>query len=108
MLLEKTLRAVEQIPVGQVATYGDLAALVGIGPRHVGNVLSRFGSGVTWWRVVNAQGRLPAHVLEQAREHWCREGVAQRSDGTGCALKTCRVDPQDLAQRYAGAVRDLP
>ncbi len=108
LLLEKVLRAVEQIPVGQVATYGDVAALVGIGPRHVGNVLARFGGGVTWWRVVNAQGRLPARVLDQAREHWWREGVAERADGTGCALGTCRVDPADLARRYAGAILDLP
>lgn len=107
LLLEKVLRAVEQVPPGQVATYGDIAELVGIGPRHVGNVLSRFGSGVSWWRVVNAHGRLPIHVLPEARQRWAAEGIQQRDDGTGCALSSCRAEPGELSRRYARAVLDL-
>lgn len=107
LLLEKVLRAVEQIPSGCVATYKDIADLVGIGPRHVGNVLGRYGSTVTWWRVVNGQGRLPDHLLGQARERWTAEGIALRDDQTGCVLKRCRADRGELARRYDRAVRHL-
>ena len=62
---ELVLCAVEQIPPGRVATYGDIAEIVGRGgPRQVGHVLARFGGGVPWWRVVRADGR-PARSLEE-------------------------------------------
>ena len=62
---ELVLTAVEQIPPGQVATYGDIAEMVGRGgPRQVGHVMARFGGGVPWWRVVRADGR-PARSLEK-------------------------------------------
>lgn len=107
LLAEKVLRAVEAIPAGRVATYGDIAELVGIGPRHVGNVLARLGSGVTWWRVVNSQGRLPAHLLGQARGQWRLEGITERADGSGCQLSACRADPGEFARGYSRAIRGL-
>ncbi len=62
---ELVLSLVEQIPPGQVATYGDIAEMVGHGgPRQVGHVMARFGGGVPWWRVVRADGR-PARSLEE-------------------------------------------
>ena len=62
---ELVLSLVEQIPPGQVATYGDIADMVGRGgPRQVGHVMARFGGGVPWWRVVRADGR-PARSLER-------------------------------------------
>jgi methylated-DNA-protein-cysteine methyltransferase related protein len=62
---ELVLSVVEQIPRGQVATYGDIAEMVGRGgPRQVGHVMARFGGGVPWWRVVRADGR-PARSLEK-------------------------------------------
>jgi alkylated DNA nucleotide flippase Atl1 len=61
---ELVLRVVEQIPPGRVATYGDIAEIVGRGgPRQVGHVMALFGGGVPWWRVVRADGR-PARSLE--------------------------------------------
>ncbi len=52
------LSAVETIPVGMVASYGDIAEFVGRGgPRQVGWVMSRHGSAVPWWRVVHSDGR---------------------------------------------------
>lgn len=57
---ELVLSLVEQIPPGQVATYGDIAEMVGRGgPRQVGHVMARFGGGVPWWRVVRAAGSEP-------------------------------------------------
>lgn len=78
---EAVLCAVERIPPGQVASYGDLAEYVGVGgPRLVGRVMSTQGAGVPWWRVVRADGRpargLEATALERLRE----EGVALRGD----------------------------
>ena len=62
---ELVLSAVEQIPPGQVATYKDIAEIVGRGgPRQVGNVMAKFGGQVPWWRVVRADGR-PARSLEE-------------------------------------------
>ena len=66
--------AVRCIPVGKVATYGQIAALVGRrgGARTVGWALRALkrGSGVPWHRVVNAQGRISlpdrAHSLQRA------------------------------------------
>ncbi len=62
--LEAVLDLVAQIPPGRAVTYGSLAEVLrerlGVGgPRQVGSVLSRAGSGVPWWRVVNAAGRPP-------------------------------------------------
>jgi alkylated DNA nucleotide flippase Atl1 len=48
---EEVLEIVDQIPEGKVLTYGDVAELVGSrGARFVGNVMSRYGSDVPWWR----------------------------------------------------------
>ena len=64
--VEAVLSAVEQIPVGQVASYGDLAEYVGSGgPRLVGRVRATQGAGVPWWRVVRADGR-PVRGLEES------------------------------------------
>jgi alkylated DNA nucleotide flippase Atl1 len=62
---EQVLSVVERIPPGQVATYGDIAEIVGRGgPRQVGHVMALLGGGVPWWRVVRADGR-PARNLEK-------------------------------------------
>jgi alkylated DNA nucleotide flippase Atl1 len=62
---ELVLSVVERIPPGQVATYGDIAEIVGRGgPRQVGHVMALLGGGVPWWRVVRADGR-PARNLEK-------------------------------------------
>lgn len=63
--LEAVLDLVETIPSGRVMTYGTIAEVVGDvlgrgGPRQVGHVLAQAGSGVPWWRVVNASGNPPA------------------------------------------------
>ena len=107
-LAERVLRAVELIPPGRVASYGDIAAVVGIGPRHVGNVLAKYGSGVPWWRVTNRLGEIPPSLLEDARRHWEHEIISVREDGRGCHLSRHRVDLEDLALRWEQAVADIP
>lgn len=77
--LEAVLDLVEQVPAGRVVTYGSVAEVLADrlgrgGPRQVGQVMSRAGSDVPWWRVVNASGRLPAHLHHEAIDRLRAEG----------------------------------
>jgi alkylated DNA nucleotide flippase Atl1 len=89
--IEDVLSAVEQIPLGQVASYGDIAELVGRGgPRQVGQVMARHGAAVAWWRVVRADGR-PVRGLEAAAwERLSAEGVPKRGDRVDMAVARVR------------------
>ena len=107
-LVERVLRAIEQIPPGKVVAYGDIATLVGIGPRHVGNVLARWGSSVSWWRVTNRLGELPLPLLDEARHHWADEGISVRPDGGGCNISDHRADLIELAAHWSASIADMP
>ena len=87
-LVEMVLRAVDLIPRGRVAAYGDLGRIVGIGPRQVGAVMSRYGDGVTWWRVTNASGGFAPDLLERARPHWLDEGILVRPSGVAAGSRS--------------------
>ncbi len=106
-LVEQILRAVELVPPGRVATYGDIASVVGIGARHVGNVLARWGHGVPWWRVTNSRGELPPTLMQQARPHWDAEGVPVSPGSGGCRIAECRVNLPALEGDWARSVTDL-
>jgi methylated-DNA-protein-cysteine methyltransferase-like protein len=74
---------VRSIPEGQVASYGEVALDAGFpgAARAVGNLLRRT-SGLPWWRVVTATGRLvPGSESEQA----------QRLRGEGVTVAKGRV-----------------
>ena len=78
---EAVLQVVEQIPPGRVMTYGDIAEYLGRGgPRQVGHALSRDGSTVPWWRVVNASGRLPPGHEQRAAERLRAGGAPLAGD----------------------------
>ena len=94
---ERVYEVVRRIPPGKVATYGQVAALLG-NPglaRAVGSALHRnplgwdfeTGAGVPCHRVVNAAGRLAeAFAFDGAMEQRVRlerEGVETRPDGRG-------------------------
>lgn len=58
---ERIYLLVCQIPPGKVASYGQIAKLVGhCTPRMVGYAMAGlpFGSDVPWQRVINAQGKI--------------------------------------------------
>ncbi len=59
---QRIFAVVCQIPPGKVASYGQIARIVGmgVGARQVGYALAslRSGSDVPWQRVINAQGRI--------------------------------------------------
>ena len=92
--VEAVLTAVEQIPAGQVASYGDIAELVGRGgPRQVGQIMSRYGGAVAWWRVVRADGRPVTGHFEEAMHLLRSEGVALRGDRVN--MVRARIRPAD-------------
>jgi methylated-DNA-protein-cysteine methyltransferase-like protein len=65
---DAALAVVRSLGPGDVATYGEVAAEAGFpgAARAVGNLLRR-SSGLPWWRVVSAGGRLvPGDEQEQA------------------------------------------
>ena len=105
--MERVLRAVEQVPRGRVVSYGDIGALVGVGPRLVGRVMSTYGSNVTWWRVTNSSGDLPTDLMEEVRERWALEGILLKPNGRGCRIAEYRADPEALGRAYEQAVAEL-
>ncbi|HYN67553.1 MAG TPA: MGMT family protein [Ornithinibacter sp.] len=92
---ESILDLVARVPSGRVVTYGDVAGLAGGSALSVGNVMSRFGSGVPWWRVIRAGGLLPpGHEVEAARR-LSEEGVPFRVPAERVDLERCRWRPDD-------------
>lgn len=70
---------ISELGHGDVVTYGEVAAEAGYpgAARAVGRVL-RDSTGLPWWRVVAASGRLvPGNETEHARR-LASEGVATR------------------------------
>ncbi|MBA3724439.1 MAG: MGMT family protein [Candidatus Levybacteria bacterium] len=59
---EKVMQVVRLVPFGNVVSYGQVAAYVGVprGARHVGWILRGIENNVDlpWWRVVNNTGRI--------------------------------------------------
>jgi methylated-DNA-protein-cysteine methyltransferase related protein len=86
---DKVLDLVDRIPPGKVMSYGAIAEYLGRGgPRQVGAVMSHYGGGVPWHRVVAANGRVaPGHEAEALR----------RLHAEGCPLRGVRVDMRSAA-----------
>lgn len=97
---------VKRVPKGKVATYGQIAALIGHPrhSRHVGHALSSMPSSVKipWHRVINSQGRISLRLRhwdsgsdEMQRILLEAEGVS--FDATGrVRLKTFQWQPASL------------
>ncbi|MFP5334457.1 MAG: MGMT family protein [Actinomycetes bacterium] len=87
------LEVVESIPPGRVLSYGDVAELVGEGgPRSVGRVMSRYGGGVPWWRVLRADGTVVPPLVDAAVERYRQEGTPLRADGRRVDMSLARWD----------------
>lgn len=58
----KVIKAVGLIPPGKVASYGQIALLMGAprAARQVGWILRQIGAetNIPWWRVINQKGRI--------------------------------------------------
>ena len=76
---ERIYQVVEQVPRGQVSTYGDIAAIVGGGceARIVGLAMGDLGpraAKVPWQRIINRSGGISTQGYNQ-RELLVAEGV---------------------------------
>ena len=93
---ERVWKLARMIPRGQVATYGQVAALAGIPgrARQVGYALHALpeGSDVPWHRVINARGTISPRADGDAEI--CQQMLLQ-SEGIDCTLSG-----QDLLRRY--------
>jgi methylated-DNA-protein-cysteine methyltransferase related protein len=75
---------VRRIPPGSVATYGQVASLVGRAraARAVGGAMRHCPDDVPWHRVVNAQG-----------------GISRRRHGTGMLTQRIRLEQEGVRLR---------
>ena len=91
---DDVLEVVDQIPAGNVMTYGDIAELLGRGgARGVGSVMARYGSDVPWWRVLRSGGHFPQGLHDEALAHYREEGtplVGGQLDGRRVDLARAR------------------
>ncbi len=97
-LYERIYRLVREIPAGRVATYGQIAKMVGSGPRQVGYAMAALPSrsGVPWHRVINAQGGISPR---KEGDSGARQRTRLRAEG----LRFDRRGRMDLAAtRWAG------
>ena len=80
----RVLEVAEAIPPGRVMSYGDIAEYLGEGgPRQVGRVMSLWGGGVAWWRVVHSDGSLLASHEYEALQNYRAEGTPLRPAADG-------------------------
>ncbi|MDZ7342326.1 MAG: MGMT family protein [candidate division KSB1 bacterium] len=86
---DRIYQVIKQIPRGKVATYGQIARIVGdCSARMVGYALSALheGTDVPWQRVINRQGKISLHpefgAADLQRRLLESEGVS--FDARGC------------------------
>lgn len=85
-IYKKIYETISRIPEGTVATYSQIAELIGVGPRQVGRALAEMPENVKcpWHRVINARGEVSprsgskvAHLMQRRLlEH---EGIVFRN-----------------------------
>lgn len=87
-IYEKMLLVVREIPIGRVATYGQIAWIAGAAsPRMAGDVLAGLpaDTDVPWQRVVNSRGgispRADPMATDRQRKLLMEEGVRFEADG---------------------------
>ncbi|SHI98803.1 Alkylated DNA nucleotide flippase Atl1, participates in nucleotide excision repair, Ada-like DNA-binding domain [Nocardiopsis flavescens] len=90
---DEVLAVVERIPPGLVMSYGDIAEYVGRGgPRQVGAVMSSWGGGVPWWRVVRADGSPASGHEVRALSHYASEATPMRRGTDRVDMRNARWD----------------
>jgi methylated-DNA-protein-cysteine methyltransferase-like protein len=81
-LYTRIYAVVRQIPAGKVATYGQIAEIVGdCTARMVGYAMAASPDDVPWQRVINAQGKVSPRA-----DHWGTEVQRLRLEEEGVAF----------------------
>ncbi|MEE2034192.1 MGMT family protein [Rhodococcus chondri] len=79
--IERVRELVASIPVGRVATYGDIAAAAGLSSaRTVGWIMRTDTADLPWHRVVPASGKPTAHLAHRQLSRLALEGTPLRDD----------------------------
>lgn len=108
LTIERVLRTIEAIPPGRVAAYGQIGAIVGVGPRLVGRIVRDWGGGVPWWRVTAHNGEVAPPLRTRAFAHWDEEGIVRAPSGRGCRMSEHGADLDALRSAARAAWADLP
>ena len=95
---DAVLAIVDQIPAGQVMSYGDVAAALGSrAARAVGQVMAYYGEASPWWRVLRAGGHPPRGHEARALPYYEAEGTpivrAHTEAGYRVEYSRCRYRP---------------
>ncbi|MED5407889.1 MAG: MGMT family protein [Pseudomonadota bacterium] len=112
-LHETIYRVVRTIPPGVVATYGQVATVVGCGPRLVGYAMASLpaGSDIPWQRVINSQGRISVRSdgMPDSRQRRLLVGEGIVFDAKGRVdLKQFGWDGPDWALVHEAGLNPLP
>ncbi|MGK2854615.1 MAG: MGMT family protein [Microbacteriaceae bacterium] len=97
---EAVFAVVDRIPAGQVASYGDIAAVLGTrAARAVGRAMAASAADVAWWRVIRADGSPPAGHEVAALQQYHREGtpLIEHPGGYRVDIAACRWHPDTRA-----------
>lgn len=86
-LQQKIIIAAESLDVGEVVSFGDIAAKAGQpnASRAAGSVLSKSGDSLPWWRVVYSSGHLPPNNPSLQAERLIDEGVQLKGFRVVCS-----------------------
>lgn len=104
-LIDQVCEVVRLIPPGRVVSYGDIAELLGTGPRAVGQAMaSAREPNLPWWRVVNASG----HLLQEAQRRWQQEGTLLVPGQDAVQIRYARADLPRLADAAEQVLGVLP
>lgn len=76
-LHDRIYEIIDEIPAGQVATYGQISKIAGCGARVVGYALSSLPADrpLCWHRVVNAKGEIS--LRSSGDNHWKQRRMLQ-------------------------------
>jgi alkylated DNA nucleotide flippase Atl1 len=75
-LAERVREMIMAIPVGEVRTYGEIAALAGVpSARQVGRLLAEDGQDLPWHRVIRADRGFAPHLAAEQSARLRAEGV---------------------------------
>lgn len=90
---EAVYAAVATVPYGKVATYGDIARMIGFPgrARYVGYAMRVCPDSIPWQRIVKADGSVTGGAYAPIRRALLeQEGIPFRADGR-VDLEKCRV-----------------